>query len=162
MVRREKNKMRGLRPDWHEYFMRLAILASTRSVCIRRQVGAVIVKDHSVLATGYNGPPKGLAHAADIGCLRDTLQVPSGERHELCRGLHAEQNAIIQAAKHGVNIAGGLIYCTTHPCSICLKMIVNADIKKVFYMEGYPDHLAKHLLAEVCTKGDLHCERVSI
>ncbi len=137
-----------MRPSWDEYFMRMAYLASTRSTCTRRKVGAVIVKDKRILATGYNGPPKGLAHCDITGCIREDLNVPSGERHELCRGLHAEQNAIIQAAVHGVSIKDATIYVTNHPCVVCAKMLINAEIKEIVYAEGYPDDLAKLILLE--------------
>ena len=130
------------RPGWHEYFSRIAKLVSSRSTCMRRSVGAVIVKDQDILATGYNGNPSGLAHCVEIGCLRTKLKVPSGTKHELCTGLHAEQNAIIQAAKHGTSIAGATLYCTTKPCSICAKMIIQAGIEKVVYSDMYPDELA--------------------
>ena len=128
--------------------MRFAMLARTRASCLRRQVGAVVVKDHMVLTTGYNGAPRGLPHASEVGCLRDQLGVPSGQRHELCRGLHAEQNAIIQAARHGISIAGAVLYCTTHPCVICLKMIINAGLTHVYYLEGYADAIAEQIIAE--------------
>ncbi|MCD6275331.1 MAG: cytidine/deoxycytidylate deaminase family protein [Thermoplasmata archaeon] len=137
-----------MRPSWDEYFMRLAYLVSTRATCTRRKVGAVIVKDRRVLATGYNGPPKGLAHCDVTGCIREELNIPSGERHELCRGLHAEQNAIIQAAVHGVSIKDATIYVTNHPCVVCAKMIINAEIKEIVYSEGYPDDLAELILLE--------------
>ncbi len=137
-----------MRPSWDEYFMRLAYLVSTRSTCTRRHVGAVIVKDKRVLSTGYNGPPRGLAHCDVTGCIREELKVPSGERHELCRGLHAEQNAIIQAAVHGVSIKGATIYVTNHPCVVCAKMIINAHIEEIVYAEGYPDELAELMLLE--------------
>ena len=136
------------RPDWDAYFMSFAKLARTRASCIRRQVGAVIVKNRMVLTTGYNGAPRGLAHASEVGCLRDQLGVPSGQRHELCRGLHAEQNAIIQAARHGISIADAEIYCTTHPCVICMKMIINAGLTRVYYMEGYADEISRQIIAE--------------
>lgn len=136
------------RPSWNDYFMAFAHLAATRASCVRRQVGAVIVKDNMVLTTGYNGAPRGMAHAAEKGCLRDRLGVPSGQRHELCRGLHAEQNAIIQAARHGLSIAGGTLYCTTHPCVICLKMVINAGLEAVYYTEGYADDIVQEILAE--------------
>jgi len=126
----------------------MAYLVSTRSTCTRRKVGAVIVKDKRILATGYNGPPKGLAHCDVTGCIREELNVPSGERHELCRGLHAEQNAIIQAAVHGVSIRGATIYVTNHPCVVCAKMLINAEIKEIVYAEGYPDDLAALMLLE--------------
>ncbi|MBN1142211.1 MAG: cytidine/deoxycytidylate deaminase family protein [Deltaproteobacteria bacterium] len=136
------------RPSWEEYFMEIAQLVARRSTCLRRQVGAVLVKDKHLLATGYNGAPSGIAHCLDIGCLRQELGVPSGERHELCRGLHAEQNAIIQAAKHGINIDGSTLFCTTFPCVICSKMLINAGIARIVYREGYPDDLAMKLLRE--------------
>ena len=128
--------------------MDITHLVATRSTCLRRQVGALLVKDRNILATGYNGVPSGITHCNAEGCLRERLQVPSGERHELCRGLHAEQNAIIQAAKHGVNIDGATLYCTTMPCIICTKMIINAGVKKVVYSEGYADDLASEMIAE--------------
>ena len=136
------------RPSWDQYFIDIARLVSSRSTCLRRQVGAVIVKDKNVLTTGYNGTPSGIRHCSETGCLRDKMAIPSGERHELCRGLHAEQNAIIQAAKHGVNIAGGTLYCTHAPCVICAKMLINSGLEKIVYLEGYPDQLAKDLLNE--------------
>ena len=137
------------RPDWDEYFMEMAVLTAKRSTCLRRQVGAVIVKDKHIVATGYNGAPRGLAHCEDRGgCLRQQLGVPSGERHELCRALHAEQNAIIQAAALGNSIEGASIYVTNQPCAICAKMIINAGIKKIFVKEGYPDEMAVEILAE--------------
>jgi dCMP deaminase len=115
---------------------------------MRRQVGALLVKDRNILATGYNGVPSGITHCREVGCLREKLKVPSGERHELCRGLHAEQNAIIQAAKHGTTINGATLYCTTMPCIICTKMIINAGITTVIYGEGYADELAREMIAE--------------
>jgi dCMP deaminase len=136
------------RPSWEEYFMEIARLVARRSTCLRRQVGAVLVKDRNILATGYNGTPSGLRHCDEVGCLRQSRNVPSGERHELCRGLHAEQNAIIQAAKHGVNISGATLYCTNTPCVICSKMIINAGIRRVVFADGYPDQLSREMLAE--------------
>lgn len=136
------------RPSWPDYFMDIARLVARRSTCLRRQVGAVVVKEKHILATGYNGTPSGITHCAEVGCLRQQLGVPSGERHELCRGLHAEQNAIIQAAKHGVNIAGATLYCTNSPCVICSKMIINAGVCKIVYLEGYPDQLSLEMLKE--------------
>jgi len=128
--------------------MRIAMLAATRSTCLRRQVGAVIVKDKKVLATGYNGSPSGLRHCLDIGCMREELNIPSGQRHELCRAIHAEQNAIVQAATSGVSIAGGTLYSTTFPCILCAKMLINAQIKEIYIGEGYPDDLSKEMLEE--------------
>jgi dCMP deaminase len=136
------------RPTWDVYFMDIADLVSRRSTCLRRSVGAVLVKDRRVLATGYNGAPSGLHHCLDIGCLREQLGVPSGERHELCRGLHAEQNAIIQAALHGVSVNGSTLYCTNQPCIICAKMIINAGIVAIVIKEGYRDKFAEDILKE--------------
>ncbi len=140
--------MQNERPTWDQYFMRMAFLAASRSNCTRRKVGAVIVKDKNVLATGYNGPPSGTVHCDVVGCIRDELNVPSGERHELCRGLHAEQNAIIQAAVHGVSIKDAVIYVTTHPCVVCSKMLMNAQIREIIYAQGYPDELSELMLLE--------------
>src|SRR5512137_1389079 len=136
------------RPDWGPYFMEIARIVSMRSTCLRRNVGAVIVKDKRILASGYNGAPSGLKHCAEVSCLREKLNIASGERHELCRGLHAEQNAIIQAAYHGVSINGAELYCTHLPCSICIKMLINAGIENVFYLEGYPDDLSMKMIDE--------------
>lgn len=128
--------------------MDITHLVAKRSTCLRRQVGALLVKDKKVLATGYNGAPSRLEHCLDIGCLRQKRGIPSGERHELCRGLHAEQNAIIQAAYHGVEIQGATLYCTNHPCIICSKMVINAGIQNIVYDEGYADTLANEMLKE--------------
>ena len=137
------------RPTWDEYFMEMAELTAKRATCSRRQVGAVIVRDNRAVATGYNGAPRGLAHCEEKGgCLREKLGVPSGQRHELCRALHAEQNAIISAASMGNAIEGGTIYITHQPCVICAKMIVNAGIKRIVVREGYPDELARESLDE--------------
>lgn len=136
------------RPSWDEYFMEMALLTARRSTCLRRQVGAVIVKDKHIIATGYNGAPAGLPHCDRTGCLRDQLGVPSGERHEICRALHAEQNAIIQAAMMGNSIEGSTIYVTHQPCIICAKMIINARISAIIAKEGYPDELALNLINE--------------
>ena len=137
------------RPSWDEYFMDMAVLTAKRSTCLRRQVGAVIVKDKHIIATGYNGAPRGVPHCDEKGgCLRQQLNVPSGERHELCRALHAEQNAIIQAATLGQSIEGGTIYVTNQPCVICAKMIINAGIRRIVVKEGYPDELAVEILRE--------------
>ena len=136
------------RPGWDEYFLEISQLVSKRSTCLRRAVGAVLVKDKRILSSGYNGSPSGLKHCDEVGCRREKLGVPSGERAELCRGLHAEQNAIIQAAYHGVPIKGSVLYSTIQPCSICVKMLINAGIEKIIYLDGYPDELARKLLAE--------------
>lgn len=134
--------------------MDITRLVAKRSTCLRRHVGAILVKDKKILATGYNGAPSRLDHCLDVGCLRQQQGIPSGERHELCRGLHAEQNAIIQAAYHGVEIRGATLYSTNHPCIICSKMIINAGIEEVIYREGYADALAAAMLKESSVKVD--------
>jgi len=141
------------RPTWDEYFMEMAKLISRRSTCMRRQVGAVIVQDRHLVASGYNGAPRGLPHCEDLGgCLREKMGIPSGERHELCRALHAEQNAIIQAATTGLSIEGATIYITHQPCIICAKMIINAGIRKIIVNEGYPDEMSVKILDEAGLK----------
>jgi dCMP deaminase len=140
------------RPSIDEYFMEMAKLISKRSTCLRRKVGALLVKDKRVLATGYNGAPKGLPHCSEVGCMREKLNIPAGERQELCRGLHAEQNCIIQAAVFGVSTKGATLYTTHFPCSICAKMIINAEISEIVYEEDYEDELAKKLLKEANIK----------
>jgi dCMP deaminase len=136
------------RPSWETYFMNITNLVAERSTCLRRAVGAVLVKDKRLLSTGYNGAPSNLKHCSEVGCLREQMGIESGKMHELCRGIHAEQNAIIQAAYHGVSVKGAVIYCTNQPCSICARMIINAGIVKIYYQTGYADDLAKELLAE--------------
>lgn len=136
------------RPSWDEYFLSIARLVSKRSTCLRRRVGAVLVKDKRILATGYNGAPSNIKHCEVTGCLREKLKITSGERHELCRGLHAEQNALLQAAFHGVSAEGAKIYATTQPCIICAKMLINAGIKEVVMTGYYPDKMAKEFLKE--------------
>jgi dCMP deaminase len=136
------------RPSWDDYFMKIARDVSERATCIRRKVGAVIVKDKRILSTGYNGAPAGIAHCTEKTCLRTINNIPSGERHELCRGLHAEQNAIIQAALHGVSINNASIYITNQPCSICTKMLINSGIKRFIYREPYNDVLAMEMMKE--------------
>jgi dCMP deaminase len=136
------------RPDWDRYFMEIAKVVASRSTCLRRQVGALLVLNKRILSTGYNGAPVGLSHCGEVGCLREQLNVPSGERHELCRGLHAEQNAIIQAAVHGVAINGAVLYSTHYPCAVCAKMLLNAGVKSMVLAQNYPDELAKALFAE--------------
>lgn len=144
------------RPDWESYFLAMALIASTRSTCIRRRVGAVIVAGNRILATGYNGSPARTKHCTDIGCLRQSMGIPSGERHEICRGSHAEMNAIAQAASSGTPIQGCTIYCTHEPCSMCSKLLINAGCKRAVYMYPYPDELSRTLrgeaglLSEVC------------
>ncbi|MCR4440668.1 MAG: cytidine/deoxycytidylate deaminase family protein [Peptococcaceae bacterium] len=135
-----------MRPSWDEYFMEITKMVAMRSTCLRRQVGSIIVKDKRIIATGYNGAPTGLPHCAETGCMREKLQIPAGERHELCLGLHAEQNAIIQAAVHGISVAGGTLYTTTQPCILCSKMLINARIKRIVFAGPYPDTLSLSLL----------------
>ncbi len=137
-----------MRPSWDEYFMDITRSVATRSTCLRRHVGAVIVRDKRILCTGYNGPPKGLPHCDVTGCLREQLNIPSGERQEICRGLHAEQNAIIQAALYGVSVEGGTIYVTHQPCITCAKMIINSGLTRVICDNSYPDALARGMLEE--------------
>jgi dCMP deaminase len=128
--------------------MGITKLVATRSTCLRRQVGAILVKDKRILASGYNGAPSGIKHCEEVGCLRANSSVPSGQRHELCRGLHAEQNLIIQAAFHGISIKGAILYCTNKPCVICTKMIINSGIVKIYYEDGYDDPLADQMIEE--------------
>ncbi len=136
------------RPTWDEYFLDIAVLVSKRSTCLRRNVGAVLVKDKRILATGYNGAPSKIRHCSEVGCMREKLKIPSGERHELCRGLHGEQNAFLQAALHGTSLKGASLYSTTQPCIICAKMIINAGIKEIIVKGDYPDKMSKDLLRE--------------
>ena len=137
------------RPGWDEYFLSFAALASRRSTCLRRKVGAIAVKDYRILATGYNGAPSGLMHCAHAGgCLREELKVPSGQNHELCRGVHAEQNVIIQAAVHGVCLEGATVYCTHTPCTICAKMLINCKIGMLVCLQTYGDERALEMLRE--------------
>lgn len=136
------------RPTWDEYFMEMAQVAAKRSTCLRRSVGAVIVKNKQILASGYNGTPMGLPHCEEVGCLREQMKVPSGKCHELCRGVHAEQNAITQAAYHGVSVKGGTIYVTHQPCVVCTKMLINAGIERVVYANPYPDELAQEMMGQ--------------
>ncbi|MCK5285624.1 MAG: cytidine/deoxycytidylate deaminase family protein [Candidatus Pacebacteria bacterium] len=134
------------RPSWDEYFMKMAFLIKDRSTCLRRSVGAISVKDKKILTTGYNGAPSGMEHCLDIGCKRQELNIPSGERAELCRGVHAEQNCIIQAAFHGVSLKGATLYITNQPCSICAKMVINAGFKRIVYCDPYDDKLSLEIL----------------
>ena len=128
--------------------MHIARMVSERTTCARRRVGAIAVLDKRILATGYNRAPAGMADCLETGCLRQTLNIPSGQRHELCRGLHAEQNVIIQAAVHGISLAGAEIYATLQPCIICTKMLINCGVSAVYYLEPYPDELAENMLDE--------------
>ena len=146
------SEVKADRPSWDEYFITLANEVATRTTCMRRGVGAVIVKDKRILATGYNGAPSGVRHCFETGCLREQLGVPSGHRHEICRGLHAEQNAIVQAARYGIDISGASIYVNTQPCVVCAKMLINAGIVEVIYENPYPDELAMQMLEEAGIK----------
>jgi dCMP deaminase len=140
--------MFSVRPSWQDYFLEITRLVAKRSTCLRRNVGALIVKDKRILATGYNGAPTGLPHCLDVGCMRENLAIPPGERHEICRGIHAEQNAILQAALYGVSIKGAMLYCTHQPCALCAKMAINAGISRIIYSGDYPDELAAKMLKE--------------
>nr|WP_245547368.1 cytidine/deoxycytidylate deaminase family protein [Halobacteroides halobius] len=150
----EQNKSR---PSWDDYFMELTEVVAKRSTCLRRKVGALVVKDKRVLATGYNGAPTDLPHCSEVGCIREEENIPSGQRHELCRGLHAEQNAIIQAALHGTSIEGATIYCTHQPCVLCTKMIINAGVGRIVFKGAYPDQLAQKMLVEA----DIDLEQIN-
>ena len=143
-----KEGIMDIRPSWDDYFIRIAEDVASRSTCIRRKVGAVIVKDKRILTTGYNGAPKGVPHCTEETCIRNKYNIPSGERHELCRGLHAEQNAIIQAACHGVSIDGAVIYVTNQPCIICTKMLINCGIRTFYFKNPYNDTLAKEMMEQ--------------
>jgi dCMP deaminase len=147
-----KKRIVKTRPSWDEYFLGIAELVSKRSTCLRRSVGAVLVKDKRMLATGYNGVPSKIRHCSEVGCIREKLNVPSGQRHELCRGLHGEQNAFLQAALHGTSVKDATIYSTTQPCVICAKMLINAGIKEIVIHGDYPDKMAKDLLKEAKIK----------
>lgn len=136
------------RPTWDEYFLRITREVAGRSTCLRRQVGSILVRDKRILTTGYNGAPRALPHCAEVGCLREEEGVPSGERHELCRGLHAEMNALLQAAVHGIRIEGATLYATTYPCSLCAKMLINGGIGRIVCIQDYPDRLAKKMLEQ--------------
>ncbi|MBI4707447.1 MAG: cytidine/deoxycytidylate deaminase family protein [Candidatus Omnitrophica bacterium] len=149
---KNKKKINLARPTWDEYFMEVAHLVAKRVTCLRRSVGAVLVKDKKILATGYNGAPSGLKHCFDTGCIREKLKIPSGERHELCRGLHAEQNVILQAALYGISTKGSTLYITNQPCVICAKMLINAGIKEVVISDGYPDKMAMEFLKQAKIK----------
>jgi dCMP deaminase len=143
---------KDVRPGWDEYFLEIAKLVSKRSTCLRRKVGALVVKGRRILATGYNGTPSGIKHCSEAGCLRERLKIPSGERHELCRGLHAEQNVLLQASLHGVSLRDSVLYVTNQPCIICAKMIINAGIREVVVADHYPDAMALNFLKEAKIK----------
>jgi len=136
------------RPSWDDYFMSIAQQVALRSTCIRRQIGALIVRDKRILATGYNNVPSGIEHCTTRGCLRDELGIPSGQRVELCRGTHAEQNAIVQAAKYGTAIDGAMVYTTTQPCILCAKILINAGITEIVFSGDFPDELSCEMLEE--------------
>ncbi len=152
MKNKTSKKKAFVRPTWDEYFLEIADLISRRSTCLRRRVGAVLVKDRRILATGYNGVPSKIRHCSETGCIREKLNVPSGQRHELCRGLHAEQNAFLQAALHGTSVKDACLYSTTQPCIICAKMIINAGIREIVIHGDYPDKMSKGLLREARIK----------
>ena len=145
-------KKKDNRPSWDEYFLEISRLVAKRSTCLRRKIGALVVKDRRILATGYNGTPSGIKHCSEVGCLREKLKIPSGERHELCRGLHAEQNVLLQASLHGVSLKNSVMYVTNQPCIICAKMIINAGIKEVVMADHYPDPMALEFLREAKIK----------
>lgn len=151
-MKKRRSGASAVRPTWDEYFLEIAELVSRRSSCLRRRVGAVLVRDKRILATGYNGVPSKIKHCSEAGCLREKLKVPSGERHELCRGLHAEQNAFLQAALHGTSVKDACLYSTTQPCVICAKMVINAGIKEIVIRGDYPDKVAKEMLREAKIK----------
>ena len=136
------------RLPWPHYFMNITYLVAERATCSRRKVGAIAVKNKRILATGYNGAPRNMEDCFAIGCLRDQLQIPSGERHVLCRGLHAEQNVLVQAAIHGISLEGAEIYCTHQPCLICTKLLINCGITAVYYAQPYPDPMAEAMFRE--------------
>lgn len=148
----KKTKASFKRPGWDEYFLEVASLVSKRATCLRRRVGAVLVKDKKILATGYNGAPSGISHCIEAECLRDKLKIPSGQRHELCRGLHAEQNVLLQAALYGISTKNSTLYVTNQPCIICAKMLINAGIKEIIVSEGYPDKMSMDFLKEARIK----------
>lgn len=143
------------RPDIDEYFLKIASVVAERSTCCRHHVGAVAVRDKHILATGYNGAPSGSKDCLELGCLRDELGIPSGERHEICRGIHAEQNVIIQASLHGVSLEGSTIYVTHTPCVLCAKMLVNARIKRYVSFGSYNDDSFKDLFGEAGIEVDI-------
>ena len=149
-----RSKKTVIRPDWDSYFMKLALLVAERSTCLRHHVGAVIVREKRILTTGYNGAAKGVKDCVELGCLRNSLNIPSGQRHEICRAIHAEQNAIIQAGLHGININGATIYCTHSPCILCAKMLVNAGIQRFVMCTEYADPSFKSLFNEAKIKYD--------
>jgi dCMP deaminase len=149
-MKRDSN--RNNRPGWDEYFIKLALLVAERSTCLRHHVGAVLVRDRKILTTGYNGAASGIRDCLQLGCLREARKIPSGTQHEICRAIHAEQNAIIQAGLHGIDIGGSVMYCTHSPCILCAKMLVNARISKFITCNEYPDRAFKPLFREAGIK----------
>ena len=147
-----KEKTLKERPSWDDYFMRIAELVASRSTCLRHDVGAVLVRDKRILASGYNGAPPGMVHCLEIGCIRDKLKIPSGTKAEICRGVHAEQNAVIQCAVYGLSSKESTIYSTHQPCTICTKLLIAAGVKRIVYKESYPDKFAQSLLKEAKVK----------
>lgn len=150
-----------MRVSWDDYFVEITQVVASRSTCLRRKIGAIIVKDRHIISTGYNGAPSGLAHCSEVGCVREQQGIASGERHELCRGLHAEQNAIIQAAVSGVSIAGATLYTSCYPCVMCAKMLINSRIQRIVYCQEYPDQLSRALLTEAGLELSFHSPRAS-
>lgn len=155
------------RPDWDSYFLMIAKAVASRSTCLRRKVGAVLVRDRQILSTGYNGAPKGIMHCEDAGCLREKLGIPSGERHEICRGSHAEINAIAQAACAGVATAGCWLYCTHEPCVYCTKALINCGCTRIVYLNPYPDKISREIISQsgvetVCITDDTANDNFSI
>ena len=145
----QKDSNKSSRPSWQRYFMDIALLAAKRSTCERRQVGAVAVKENRILAVGYNGAPSGMKHCAELGgCLRKFHNIPSGERRDLCRAIHAEQNLLVQAAIHGISLQGCDIYCNCSPCSDCTKMLISLGVKRFYYLERYPDTLVDQFVED--------------
>ena len=139
-----------MRPSWDEYFFNIIEVVKSRSTCLRRQVGALIVRDKQILATGYNGAPSGVHHCET--CLRQELGIPSGQRHEICMAVHSEMNAITQASRFGISIDNSIIYTNVFPCILCSKLIINAGIKEIVYQEEYVDDMAKNMLLEAGVK----------
>lgn len=137
-----------VRPSWTEYFMKIAELAATRSTCLRRHVGACLVKDKKILATGYNGAPAKCIHCNNIGCVREELNIQSGKHLDICRAVHAEANCIAQCSYHGIATKDSILYCTTFPCASCVKLLINAGIKTIYYHESYMNLLSENLLQE--------------
>jgi len=152
LIHSEKLRKIKNRPSWDDYFMELAKLVATRSTCLRHAIGAILVNERRILATGYNGSPRGLAHCLEIGCLRDKLKIPSGTRAEICRAVHAEQNALIQCAVYGIQSEGSTIYTTHEPCSVCTKLLISAGVKRIVFDVSYPDEFAQKLLKETKIK----------